>query len=151
MHLMACHFVKALKITPLARIKQQLHGKKAKGKEAKEDSEARKTDEEVENEAEASDDDEEMDIDTSMEVEPSADDIDALHEASMTDFKPGDVVGKLMAFVSQLRSCGEDTRDYLKKLGDAQGLPDWEIRLGIWTHWASLNDCFHVALAIQKV
>ena len=90
---MACHFVKALKITPLACVKQQLHGKKVKGKEAKEDSEA-----------EASDDDEEMDIFTSMEVEPSADDADALHEASMTDFEPGDVVSKLMAFFSQLHS-----------------------------------------------
>jgi hypothetical protein len=110
MHLMACHFVKALKIAPLARVKQQLH---AKGN----DDETEGTNEEDE---EAGDDEDELDVDTSMEVEASADDVEALREASLTDFEPGDVVGKLMAFVSQLRSCGEDTRDYLKKLADAQ-------------------------------
>ena len=103
MHLMACHFIKALNIPSLAHVKQQLHGK---GKEA-----------EVE-EAEVSDseDDDELDIDTNLEVEASADDADALHEASATNFEPGDVVGKMMAFIAQLCSCGEDTRDYLKKL-----------------------------------
>jgi hypothetical protein len=151
MHLMASHFVKALKITPLARMKRQLHRKKAKSKEAEaEESEAERNDE-AEGNDEASDDEDEMDIDTSMEVEPSADDVDALRETSVTDFEPGDVVGKLMAFLSQLRSCGEDTRDYLKKLGDVQGLPQWEIKLWIRVRWGSLSDCFRVALALQKV
>jgi uncharacterized protein YacL (UPF0231 family) len=147
---MACHFVKALKIAPLARVKQQLHG--AKGKEAEEEAEG--MDEEAERndeEAEASDDDDDLDVDTSMEVEASADDAEALCEASVTDFEPGDVVGKLMAFISQLRSCGEDTRDYLKKLADVLGLPQWEIKLWIRTRWGSLSDCFRVTLALQKV
>ena len=138
MHLMACHFIKALDIPSLACMKQQLHGK---GKEA-----------EVE-EAEASDseDDDELDIDTNLEVEASADDADALHEASATNFEPGDVVGKMMAFITQLRSCREDTRDYLKKLGDMQGSPQLEIKLWIRMWWGSLSDCFHITLALQKV
>ena len=84
MHLMACHFIKALNIPSLARVKQGVHGK---GKEVEV--------EEADKEAEASDsDDDELDIDTNMEVEASADDAEALREAAVTDFEPGDVVGK---------------------------------------------------------
>ena len=155
MHLMACHFVKALNITPLARVKQQLHGKGAKGKEAdSEEDEAEGTNEEAQRndgESEASDDVDELDIDTNMELEPSADDADALREASVTEFEPGDVVGKMMALIAQLRSCGEDTRDYLKKLGDMLGCPRLEIKLWIRTRWGSLSDCFRVTLTLQKV
>ena len=153
MHLMACHFIKALNITPLSRVKQQLYGKRAKGKEAEEeagetgDDEAERNDEE----AEASNDIDELDIDTNMEVEPSADDADALCEASVTDFEPGDAVGKMMALIAQLRSCGEDTRNYLKRLGDLQGCPQLKIKLWIRTRWGSLSDCFRVTLALQKV
>jgi hypothetical protein len=86
-----------------------------------------------------------------MEVEPSVDDVDALCEASLTNFNAGDVVGKLMALIAQLRACGEDTRDYLKKLGKMQGCPEWEIKLWIRTRWGSLSDCFRVVLTLQKV
>ena len=137
MHLMACHFIKALNIPSLACMKQDLHGK---GKEA-----------EVE-EAEVSDsDNDEMDVDTNMEVEASADDAEALREAAMTDFEPGNVVGKMMAFIAQLRDCGQDTRDYLKRLGDILGCSLLEIKLWIRTRWGSLSDCFRVTLALQKV
>jgi hypothetical protein len=81
----------------------------------------KETVEEADEEAEASDEGDEFDIDTDMRVEASADDADALREASETDFKLGDIVGKIMACIAQLCSCGEDTRDYLKKLGDMQG------------------------------
>jgi hypothetical protein len=137
---MACHFIKALNIAPLARVKQQLHGK---GKEAEV--------EEADEEADTSNSDDELDIDTNIEVEALADDADALREASEIDFEPGDVVGKMMAFIAQLCSCGEDTRNYLKKLGDMKGCPQLEIKLWIWTCWGSLSDCFRVTLALQKV
>ena len=114
MHLMACHFIKALDIPSLAHVKQQLHGK---GKEA----------EVEEGEASDSEDDDELDIDTNLEVEASADDADAIHEASATNFKLGDVVGKMMAFITQLCSCGEDTRDYLKKCRVAHS---WRLNFG---------------------
>lgn len=156
MHLMACHFIKALNNNnPLACVKQQLHGKRAKGKEAEE--EIKGTDEEDEEakgndeDAEASDDIDELDIDTDMGVEPSADDADALHKASVTDFKPSDVISKMMALIAQLHSCGEDTRNYLKRLGDMQGCPQLEIKLWIRTRWGSLSDCFHITLMLQKV
>ena len=138
MHLMACHFIKALNIPSLARVKQNLHGK---AKEA-----------DADKEAEASDsDDDELDIDTNMEVEASADDAEALREAAVTDFEPGNIVGKMMAFITQLRSCGQDTRDYLKRLGDILGCSELEIKLWIQTRWGSLSDCFRVTLALQKV
>ena len=44
-------------------------------------------------EAKTSDDIEKLEINTNIEVEPSADDADALCEASSTNFEPGDVVG----------------------------------------------------------
>ena len=113
MHLMACHFIKALNIPLLAHVKEHLHGREAAVEGADEVS-----------------DNEELDIDTSIEVEASADDAEALREASMTDFEPGDVVGKKMALIAQLHSCREDTRDYLKKLqvGDILGCLWLEIK-----------------------
>lgn len=86
-----------------------------------------------------------------MEVEASEDDLDAIHEASVTHFDAGDVVGKLMALVSQLRLCGEDTRNYLKYLSLSNGAPDWEIKLWVRTRWGSLSDCFRTVLAVRKV
>ena len=86
-----------------------------------------------------------------MEVEASADDVDALHNASLTNFNAGDVVCKLMALIAQLCACGVDTRDYLKKFGKMQGFPEWEIKLWIQTCWGSLSDCFDVVLMLQKV
>ena len=96
-------------------------------------------------------DDDKFDVDTSMEVEPSADDAEALLETSNVEFDAGDVVGKLMAFIAQICLCGEDTRDYLKKLCEVQGFPQWEIKLWIRTRWRSLSDCLHVVLTLQKV
>ena len=50
----------------------------------------------------------EFDVNMSMEVEVSVDDAEAIEVAFITDFDAGNVVGKLMAFVSQLQLCGED-------------------------------------------
>ena len=89
--------------------------------------------------------------DIDLKILDVSSDSDALREASETDFEPGDIVGKMMAFIAQLRSSGEDTRDYLKRLGDMQGCPRLEIKLWIRTRWGSLSDCFHVTLTLQKV
>ena len=56
---------------------------------------------------------EDFNINTNMEVEASGDDEDATQEASITEFDAGDIVGKLMAFIAQLRSCSEGAQDYL--------------------------------------
>ena len=130
MHLAACHFVHALGILAIFNARQCAQ----QGGEDEDD-----------------EDDEKFDVDSSMEVEASKDDPDAIRELSITDFDAGDVVGKLMAFVSQLRLCGEDTRDYLKRLALSNGAPDWEIKLWVRTRWGSLSDCFKTVLAIRKV
>ena len=135
MHLMATHFIKALDITPIFHAKQQLHRKSFIGKKTweKDDDNAEGDDKDEEE-----DSNEELNIDVDMEVEASADHVDALHEASLTNFNAGDIVSKLMALIAQLRACGEDTQDYLKELGKMQGCPEWEIKLWIQTHWGSL-------------
>ena len=122
-HLMACHFVKALGIPLLRQSRQQVH----------------------------SSTEDEFNVDTSTEIEASVDDTEAIQAASITEFDAGDVVSKLMAFVSQLRLCSEDTRDYLIQLAVLNGGPSWKIKLWVRTHWGSLSDCFCTVLAIRKV
>ena len=68
-----------------------------------------------------------------------------------TTFEAGDVVGKLMVFVAQLRACSEDTRDYLVQIAILLGCPSWMIKLWVRTCWGSLSDCFRTVLATQKV
>jgi hypothetical protein len=95
--------------------------------------------------------DENIDVNISAEIEASAEDVDAMLDATVTDFAVGDVVGKLMAFVAQLRLSSEDTRDFLLQLCAKNNCPTWEIRLWVRTRWGSLSDCFRVVLAQQKV
>jgi len=124
---MAAHFVAALDIPALQKTKQKIHTPSHDKY------------------------DEEFDVETSTEVEASSEDVAACKAAMVTDFTAGDMVGKLMAFIAQLRLCGEDTRDYLKQLATAQGCPSWDIKLWVRTQWGSLSDCFRVMLALQKV
>src|SRR5712691_10309160 len=95
--------------------------------------------------------DEGFDIDTNMEIEASADDTEAMHAAFDVTFEAGDVVGKLMAFIAQIRSCSDDTQEYLMRIAISLDCPSWEIKLWVRTRWGSLSDCFHTVLAIQKV
>ena len=143
MHLGACHFVGALGIPGVLQSKRRVQKACTSEDTAAGDTE--------QDENEEGKEDEDFDVDTSMEVEASEDDLDAVREASVTDFDAGDVVGKLMALISQLRLCGEDTRDYLKYLSLSNGSPDWEIKLWVRTRWGSLSDCFKTVLAIRKV
>ena len=131
---MACHFVTALNVPGLGRTKQMIHGSGSGG-----------------NREPNTEPDTSFDIDTSIEVEASPDDAEAMRVALNTDFDAGDVVGKLLAFIAQLRSCDEGTREYLVKLSSAQGCPEWGLKLWVRTRWGSLSDCFCTALALQKV
>ena len=56
---------------------------------------------------------ESFDIDISIEVEALPDDAKAMHAAFDISFEPGDIVGKLLAFIAQLCACGDDVREYL--------------------------------------
>ena len=126
-HFGACRFVVALSILAVQKAKWQIHGE------------------------EVDEYDEDLDVDTCLEVEASADNVEAVQAASVTDFDAGDVVGKLMAFISQQCLCSEDTRDYLKELTVSNGCPPWEIKLWVCSCWGSLSDCFRTVLAICKV
>lgn len=127
---MASHFVTALKISTMRSMRQRIH-------------------------SDLNDDDDDdldhFDVDINVEVEASETDAEAMREASNTEFDAGDVVGKVLAFVAQLRACSEDSRDYLRDLSASHGCPRWEIKLWVRTRWGSLSDCFHVVLAQRKV
>jgi hypothetical protein len=123
---MACHFIAALKIPALRSTRERL----MQG---------------------AANEDEYFDIDTCMDVEASDTDVEVIQSLSITDFNAGDVVGKIMAFIAQIRACSEDTRDYLQHLAVSHGCPKWEIKLWVRTRWGSLSDCFSVVLVQRKV
>ena len=52
------------------------------------------------------------DIDVSTEIEASSDDVVAMASTTATNFEPGDVLGKLLAFVNQVRMSSEGVRAY---------------------------------------
>ena len=118
---MATHFVKALGIPALSKTKQQI------------------------------DIEDDFDVDVSMDIEASTDDAGEIQMSMITDFDAGDVVGKLMAFIAQLRQCSEDTRTYLEHLAVSYGCPPLAIKIWVRTRWGSLSDCFRVVLILQKV
>jgi hypothetical protein len=96
-HLMACHFTRALSIPALNKTKRRLHTQSINNTK----------DDDMDDEP-----DEDLDVDVSMDIEATENDADAILAASITDFEAGDVVGKLMAFIAQIRSCAgipEDT------------------------------------------
>jgi hypothetical protein len=129
---MACHFITALNVPGLGRTKARLRASSSAQEELGEF-------------------DESLNIDISMEIEASADDVDTMRTAYDVTFEAGDVVGKLMAFIAQIRSCSYDTREYLMQIAVSLGCPSWEIKLWVRTRWGSLSDCFRTVLAIQKV
>ncbi|KIL62449.1 hypothetical protein M378DRAFT_759477 [Amanita muscaria Koide BX008] len=137
-HLMAWHFIKALGIPALATSRRRIC------------QDASSEDDGTGNDGKGNGDNDDFDVDTSMEVEAAEDDVLAIREASNPMFDAGDVIGKLMAFIAQLRSCDEGVRGYLKMICTSQGCPPWDIRLWVRTRWRSLSDCFHVFLCQRK-
>ena len=137
---MASHFVSALNISSLQNSWKNIHGiaDNIDGDAGIDDREDLK-------------DKEDFNVDTNMEVEASGDDDDAVWEASITDFDAGDIVGKLMAFIAQLRLCSEGAQDYLIELATSNGCVAWHIKLWVQTRWGSLSDCFRTVLTIWKV
>ena len=92
-----------------------------------------------------------FDVETCMEAEASPTEAEAILGAYSTDFVAGDTVGKLMAFISQIRASSEVTWDYLCELCQSNNCPTWEIKLWIHTRWGSLSDCFCVVLGLQYI
>lgn len=148
---MASHFVAALGITGRRKTKKKLHsGSHCADLPADETSQTIGDDEPEEDEG-VDEFDEEFDVDMGMDVEASAEDTEAMREALLTTFDAGDVIGKLMAFIAQLRCSNEATREYLTQICASLGCPSLEIKLWVRTCWGSLSNCFVTVLALQKV
>jgi len=84
-----------------------------------------------------------------MAIEATPDDIEAMLGMTITDFKAGDVVGKLMAFINQLRASSEPTRDFLKHLCHTNECKPRDLKLWVRSRWGSLSDCFKVVLSMH--
>ena len=91
------------------------------------------------------------DIDISTEIEASSDDVAAMASTTATDFEPGDVLGKLLAFVNQVRMSSEGVRAYLEHVCADNQLKPIKLRLWVRTRWGSMSHCLESTLAIQKV
>ena len=90
MHRAAYHFIKTLHIPSITQTKRTIQA----------------VDEDGNN-------DDSEDIDVSTEIEASSDDVVAMALTTTTNFKPGDVLGKLLAFVNQVRMSSEGVCAYL--------------------------------------
>lgn len=127
MHRAAYHFIKALHIPSLT--------KKNRSLQAVDDSDSEGED----------------DIDVSVEIEASSDDVAAMALTTDTNFEPGDVLGKLLAFVNQVRMSSEGVRAYLDHVCAVHQLKAIKLQLWVRTRWGSMSHCLETTLAIQKV
>jgi predicted nucleic acid-binding Zn-ribbon protein len=138
MHRAAYHFIKALGIPSLTKRK---HKRRA---DLDEDEVANGSD--AENE-----EDDEADVDVSMDIEADADDADAMAETMVVDFELGDTIGKLLAFVNQVRVSSEGVREYLAHCCRLQEVKPIELLLWVRSRWGSLSHCLGTVLVVQKV
>ena len=134
MHRAAYHFIKTLHIPSVMKTNSTL-------REVEED----------ENNNEPEDLYDGDDIDISTEIEASSDDVAAMASTTATDFEPGDVLGKLLAFVNQVRMSSEGVRAYLEHVCAVNQLKPIKLRLWVRTRWGSMSHCLESTLAIQKV
>ena len=93
----------------------------------------------------------EADIDVSMDIDASADDMEAMLGTTVTSFDPGDTLGKLLAFVNQVRMSSEGVREYLARACVLQSINPIELRLWVRSRWGSLSHCLDSTLGVQKV
>jgi hypothetical protein len=161
MHRAAFHFIKALGVPSWVTGKRK-HSQKG----AEEDDNASDIygDKEVDD-IESNIDEEDIDIDgnigdkevddadlaTSMDVEASASDVEAMAETLVVDFEPGDTLGKLLAFVNQVRMSSEDVRSYIAHSCCVHNIKPIELRLWVRSRWGSLSHCLSATLEVQKV
>ena len=137
MHRAAYHFIKAFGVPSLTNSKRKL---------AKKTPDAQETPE-----VEVGNEDDGGDIDVSLEIDATADDAEAMLDATVTSFDPGDTLGKLLAFVNQVRMSSEGVREYLARACVLQDIKPLELRLWVRTRWGSLSHCLEATLAVQKV
>ena len=136
MHRAAYHFIKALHIPSFMKTKRTLQAVEEEGND---------------DQPEGSDDGDDDDIDMSTEIEASSDDVAGMASTTMTNFEPGDVLGKLLAFINQVRMSSEGVRAYLDHVCAVHQLKPIKLRLWVRTRWGSMSHCLESTLAIQKV
>ena len=139
MHRAAFHFIKALGVPSRVTGKRKRSQKDAEGADGDDDKEEEDEEEDV------------TDIDTSMDADASADNAEAMAETLVVDFEPGDTLGKLLAFVNQLRMSSEDAREYLAHSCRKHNIKEIELRLWVRSCWGSLTHCLTATLKVQKV
>ena len=143
MHRAAYHFIKALSIPLSMTTKSRLHTAE-KGQDVDE--------EDINNIDNISDNIHNIDnIDVSFEIDAAADDVEAMGSTMIVNFDPGDVLGKLLAFVNQVHMSTEGVREYLKHACVVHQLKPMQLRLWVRTRWGSMSNCLELMLAIQKI
>ena len=154
MHRAAYHFIRALGVPSMAKIKGKISQRKGKNRAESNDNDNEgemENREQVDNVDEDEDLEDLEDVDVSMAIEADVEDLEAMAAITVTDYNPGDTLGKLMAFVNQLRMSSELTREYLIRMCIMQNLKPIELLLWIRTRWGSLTHCLEATLFIQKV
>ena len=148
MHRAAFHFIKALgvpsRVTGKGKRSQKGGAEDVDGDDS--DGDGNIGDKEKDDEEE-----DDMDIDISMNADASADDAEAMAETLVVDFEPGDTLGKLLAFVNQVRMSSEDAREYLAHSCRMHNIKPIELRLWVRSRWGSLTHCLSATLQVQKV
>ena len=142
MHRAAYHFIKALGISSISR-------KKARAEDGVDEQEDDNDNADIDVVDEQEDDN--ADIDVSMDIDASADDPEIMQSTTIVDFDIGDAIGKLLAFVNQVRMSSEGVREYLVHACSVHGVKPIELRLWVRTRWGSLSDCLEVTLSVRKV
>ena len=129
MHRATYHFIKSLHISLFTKTKRT----------AAED--------ENDDQPEDSDDD----INMSTNIEALSGDVAAMVSTAMTNFEPGDVLGKLLAFVNQVRMSSKGVCAYLNHVCAVHHLKPIKLHLWVQTRWESMSHCLELTLAIEKV
>lgn len=147
MHRAAFHFIRELSVpsTRKGKYKSRSEDEDANVSEAEED-EAGGDD--AEGDLIGNDD---PDINISTDIDASADDAEAMMATTVVDFDIGDTLGKLLAFINQVRMSSEGVREFLAEMCVMHHIKPIELRLWVRTRWGSLFDCLKSALQIQKV
>jgi hypothetical protein len=147
MHRAAFHFIKALGVPSRVPVTDK-HSRKGAENDDIDDNIGN---EEADDSGNASNEEVDDDVDTSMNVDASANDAEAMAETLIVNFEPGDTLGKLLAFVNQVRVSSEDVREYLAHSCRMHNIKAIELRLWVRTRWGSLTHCLSATLEVQKV
>lgn len=86
-----------------------------------------------------------------MDVDANPQDAAEVLSLQTVEFDPGDVIGKLLAFINQLRGCSESARTFFAEICVLCKLSPRKLKLWVRTRWGSLSDCFETALYLRPV